>query len=51
MSNTKTKSSLFPNKNKIEKKPEFNNTESNLIPNLQTSKQNLLSGNEYIINN
>ena len=39
---------FFLIKNKI--KPEFDKTETTLPPNLQTSKQKLLSGNGFIVN-
>ena len=42
------KSRLHSIKHKPKIKQELNNTKSNLPPNLQTFKQNLLSGNGFI---
>ena len=48
MPKTIIKSRLHSNKQKIKYKPEMNNTNSNLPPNLQIFKQKLLSGNGFI---
>ena len=48
MPRTILKSRLHSNKPKPKIKRELNNTKSNLPPNLQSFKQNLLSGNGFI---
>ena len=48
MPNTLPKSRLHSNKYKPKIKQEQNNNKSNLPPNLQTFKQNLLSGNGFL---
>ena len=48
MSKTLIKSRLHPNKHKPNIKQERNNTKSNLPPHLQTFKQKLLSGYDFI---
>ena len=51
MTRTLIISIIITNENKIDIKPDLNNTKSTLPPNLQTLKQQLLSGSgffEYI---
>ena len=48
MPRTLIKSRLHPDKHKPKIKQEISNTESNLLPNLQFFKQNLLSGNGFL---
>ena len=48
MPRTLIKSRLHYNKQKIEYKPELNNTKSHLPRHLQSFKQKLLSGNSFI---
>ena len=48
MPRTLTKSRLHSNKPKPKIKQEVNNTKSNLLPNLQNFKQNLLSANGFL---
>ena len=50
MPKTLIKSRLHSNKHKPKIKPEYNQTQSGLPPNLQLFKQKLLSGNFFIIN-
>ena len=45
------KSRLHSNKQKLKIKPQLNNTQSNLPPNLQSFKQKLLSGNSLLVHN
>ena len=51
MPKTLIKSRLHPDEQKSKIKQEVNNTKSNLPPHLQSSKQNLLSGNGFVKNN
>ena len=48
MPKTLIKSKLHSNKHKPKIKEEYNKTQSNLPPNLQTFKQKLLSGNGFV---
>ena len=48
MPKTLMKSRLHPNKHKLKIKHEYNKTQSNLPPHLQTFKQKLLSGNGFV---
>ena len=48
MPKTIIKTRLHSNKQKIKYKPEMNRIKSNLPPNLQAFKQNLLSGNGFL---
>ena len=48
MPETLIKPRLHSNKYKPKIKPEVNNTQSNLPPNLQALKQKLLSGNGFV---
>ena len=48
MPRTIIKSRLHSNKQKPKIKQEVNNTKSNLPPNLQSFKQKLLSGDDFI---
>ena len=50
MSKTLIKSRLHFNKHKPKVKQEPNKTKQDLLPNLQTFKQKLLSGNGFIVN-
>ena len=49
MPKTIIKSRLHSNKQKIKIKQEYNKTQSNLLPQLQSFKQKLLSGNGFIV--
>ena len=49
MPKTLIKSRLFPSKQKLNNKPELNNTKWNLPPTPQKYKQKLLSGNGFIV--
>ena len=49
MPRTLIKSRFHPKKQKLKIKQEVNNTKSNLLPNLQSFKQKLLSGNGFIV--
>ena len=49
MPRTLIKSRLHSNIHKPKKKQEVNNTKSNLPPHLQTFKQNVISGNGFLI--
>ena len=48
MPKTLIKSRLHSNKQKSKVKQEYNNTKSTLLPNLQTFKRKLLSGNGFV---
>ena len=51
MPKTLIKSRLHSNKQKPKIEQEINNTESNLLPNLQSFKQKILSGNGFLKHN
>ena len=48
MPRTLIKSRIHSNKHKPKLKQEINDTQTNLLPNLQSFKQNFLSGNDFV---